>query len=219
MDGENGICSPDAAVQWHLLLYIISCILVFFVTISKNLYQIRATISSSTNLHASLVASMLLGTVTWRDSQPTGRKTNRFSHDIVEIDNNKTMEHLQNFSDCFLNSIQVIAIISLMVPILIPVVVSILLYDWFVMRKFLRLSRELKRLEAISHSPLDALFAESMSGISAIRAFRQEDRFVEMLCQKVDLANRYAWLLASEFQMSKPLSIVVDLPYRCDRCY
>lgn len=43
---------------------------------------------------------------------------------------------------------------------------------------YLRTSRELKRLDSVSRSPVYAHFQESLGGLSTIRAYRQQKRFV-----------------------------------------
>ena len=42
---------------------------------------------------------------------------------------------------------------------------------------YLRTSRELKRLDSVSRSPIYAHFQESLGGVATIRAYRQETRF------------------------------------------
>jgi ABC-type multidrug transport system fused ATPase/permease subunit len=47
----------------------------------------------------------------------------------------------------------------------------------FIQKYYLRTSRELKRLDSVSRSPIYAHFQESLSGISTIRAYGQTNRF------------------------------------------
>lgn len=47
-----------------------------------------------------------------------------------------------------------------------------------IMRYYLATSRELKRLDAVSRSPVFAWFSETLSGVSTIRAYGQQSRFI-----------------------------------------
>ena len=62
----------------------------------------------------------------------------------------------------------------------------------YIQRYYLRTSRELKRLDSVSRSPIYAHFQESLSGISTIRAFRQQQRFSMENEWRVD-ANQRAY--------------------------
>jgi ABC-type multidrug transport system fused ATPase/permease subunit len=61
---------------------------------------------------------------------------------------------------------------------------------------YLRASRDLKRIESIQRSPLYQQFGETLSGVSTIRAYGDERRFVRDNLQMVDDHNRpffYLW--------------------------
>lgn len=57
---------------------------------------------------------------------------------------------------------------------------------YYVQRYYLRTSRELKRLDSVSRSPIYAHFQESLGGISTIRAYRQQLRFAKENEWRVD---------------------------------
>jgi hypothetical protein len=49
---------------------------------------------------------------------------------------------------------------------------------------------QLQRLDAVSRSPIQAHFSESLNGATTIRAFQQSARFVNINDQLVDRNNR-----------------------------
>jgi ATP-binding cassette subfamily C (CFTR/MRP) protein 1 len=70
-----------------------------------------------------------------------------------------------------------LVVISVSTPPFIALIVPLAgMYLW-IQRYYLRTSRELKRLDSVSRSPIYAHFQESLGGISTIRAYRQTQRF------------------------------------------
>ena len=55
---------------------------------------------------------------------------------------------------------------------------------------YLNTGRDLRRMESNSHSPIFSGFSELLEGIVTVRAFSAEQRFLENLYTKVDLATR-----------------------------
>jgi ATP-binding cassette subfamily C (CFTR/MRP) protein 1 len=86
----------------------------------------------------------------------------------------------RTFNMLFVNSARAIftlAVISTSTPIFIALIVPLSAVYYWVQRYYLRTSRELKRLDSVSRSPIYAHFQESLGGITTIRAYRQQLRF------------------------------------------
>lgn len=86
----------------------------------------------------------------------------------------------RTFNMLFVNTARAtftLAVISASTPAFIILIIPLgVVYLW-IQRYYLRTSRELKRLDSVSRSPIYAHFQESLGGIATIRAFRQQLRF------------------------------------------
>ena len=109
----------------------------------------------------------------------------------------------------FVNSARAIftlAVISTTTPAFIALIVPLAAVYYWVQRYYLRTSRELKRLDSVSRSPIYAHFQESLGGITTIRAYRQQQRFAQENEWRGDAnlrayfpsinANRYVFLVS-----------------------
>lgn len=102
-------------------------------------------------------------------------------------------------------SISTVTIISIATPPFLALVVPLGFLYLYIQRYYLRTSRELKRLDSVSRSPIYAHFQESLGGISTIRAYQQQSRFIDENEWRVDAnlrayfpsinANRCAFIL------------------------
>ena len=70
-----------------------------------------------------------------------------------------------------------LVVISTSTPIFIALILPLSAVYYWVQRYYLRSSRELKRLDSVTRSPIYAHFQESLGGITTIRAYRQQLRF------------------------------------------
>lgn len=107
------------------------------------------------------------------------------------------MIHMMFVFDALVEMAQILGVIALCLPALILPFLPVVLLTAFFGARFLHVSRELKRLESLKKSPVFVLFSESLQGLSTIRAFRQENRFFQLCCARLDELNRchlYLWL-------------------------
>lgn len=106
------------------------------------------------------------------------------------------MDSIMAFFEKFLGIIQVVVIIAIAMPKLLIFLAPILVFTSWVAQQYFRVSREIKRLESIQKSPVFILFSETIHGLSVIRAFQQEERFMNICFQRIDNMNRcflYLW--------------------------
>jgi ATP-binding cassette, subfamily C (CFTR/MRP), member 1 len=88
------------------------------------------------------------------------------------------------------HSHSIVLVISYTAPFLILGLVPISALSWAVAKLYLNVSRELKRLDSVMKSPIYAHFTESVAGVSTIRAFAAQERFVRESFKRVDNCNR-----------------------------
>lgn len=84
-------------------------------------------------------------------------------------------------------------IVVVAVPVMVAVLVPLATTFYFLRRYFMNASREVKRLESTTRSPVYATFSASLKGLATIRAFKgAKERFLAKFNQEQD-ANSVWW--------------------------
>ncbi|KAH9270061.1 hypothetical protein BASA83_007891 [Batrachochytrium salamandrivorans] len=123
------------------------------------------------------------------DTTPLGRILNRFSKDQYTIDE-VLPRTFQGYFRTMFSVASVLAVNVLGSPLFLLFAIPLgALYSYF-QRFYLSTSRELKRLESISRSPVYAHFQETLNGVSSIRAYKQELRFIDTNEERLDYNQR-----------------------------
>ncbi|PVD27622.1 hypothetical protein C0Q70_12788 [Pomacea canaliculata] len=149
-------------------------------------------VAASKNLHRRLLASVLRSPMAFFDTTPIGRMVNRFSSDIETIDSSLPI-FLREFLYLGTRILVTVIVISINTPPFITVVFPMLILYYIVQSFYIPTSRQLKRMELVSRSPIYVHFSETISGGATIRAYRAVDRFIEESKRRVD-RNQSLWL-------------------------
>uniref|UniRef100_A0A8C2B3A7 Cystic fibrosis transmembrane conductance regulator n=1 Tax=Cyprinus carpio TaxID=7962 RepID=A0A8C2B3A7_CYPCA len=159
----------------------------------RGLIMFNVLVNSTETLHNRMFNSILRTPVHFFDVNPIGRILNRFSKDIGQLDSLLPWTFV-DFIQVFLQIIGVIAVASSVIPwILIPVI-PLLIAFLFLRRYFLQTSRDVKRIESTTRSPVFSHLSSSLQGLCTIRAFKAEERFQQAFDAHQDLHSE-AWFL------------------------
>nr|CAD7403901.1 unnamed protein product [Timema cristinae] len=136
-------------------------------------------------LHEALLKGVLRTPLWFFDTTPVGRILGRFSKDVDVLDTSLPQQ-ISDWVYCLYEVVATLFVISYSTPIFITIIVPIGVIYYFIQRFYVATSRQLKRLESISKSPIFSHFGESVTGAPTIRAYRVQDRFIHESEEKVD---------------------------------
>ncbi|KAI9791941.1 MAG: hypothetical protein M1816_003210 [Peltula sp. TS41687] len=137
---------------------------------------IFCSIEASRKLHEKMAQAIFRSPMSFFETTPAGRILNRFSSDIYRVDEVLA----RGFNVLFVYTMRAVftlVVISVGTPAFIALIIPLSAVYLYYQRYYLRTSRELKRLDSVTKSPVYAHFQESLGGITTIRAFRQQERF------------------------------------------
>uniref|UniRef100_U3CT39 Multidrug resistance-associated protein 1 n=1 Tax=Callithrix jacchus TaxID=9483 RepID=U3CT39_CALJA len=142
-------------------------------------------IFASRHLHLDLLDNVLRSPMSFFERTPSGNLVNRFSKELDTVDS-MIPQVIKMFMGSLFNVIGACIIILLATPIAAVIIPPLGLIYFFVQRFYVATSRQLKRLESVSRSPVYSHFNETLLGVSIIRAFEEQERFIRQSDLKVD---------------------------------
>jgi ABC-type multidrug transport system fused ATPase/permease subunit len=212
-NGVTAMSNSSTVDVWYYLgVYALLGLIYTFLSFLREIIVFAGSLKASREIHQALLYNVMRAKGRFFDSTPLGRIMNRFSKDLEAIDQEVAPVALVSFlcSICVLytniifqgmiHSLGSVIAIVILISIITPgfLAAGVLITGLYVLIGviYLRASRDLKRIESIQRSPLYQHFGETLSGISTIRAYGDERRFVRENLQKIDDHNRpffYLW--------------------------
>ncbi|KAM4788298.1 ATP-binding cassette sub-family C member 4 isoform 11-T11 [Cyanocitta cristata] len=193
-NGNNGTNETEPLdLNFYLGIYAGLTVATISFGIIRSLLVFRVLVNSGQNLHNKMFQSILKAPVLFFDRNPIGRILNRFSKDIGHLDDLLPLTFL-DFVQTLLQIFGVVAVAVAVIPwILIPLIPLFILFI-FLRRYFLDTSRDIKRLESTTRSPVFSHLSSSLQGLWTIRALKAEERFQKLFDAHQDLHSE-AWFL------------------------
>ncbi|XP_018359853.1 PREDICTED: multidrug resistance-associated protein 1 isoform X2 [Trachymyrmex cornetzi] len=149
------------------------------------IFLAKGTIFASKRIFEGTLQHVLHNPMSFFDRTPTGRVLSRLGKDIDVIDNILPIL-LRSWITCLFSVIATLFVISYSTPIFIVVILPIGAIYYFIQRFYVATSRQLKRLESVSRSPIYSHFSESVTGAQIIRAYGVQEQFIHESENRVD---------------------------------
>ncbi|KAI2473984.1 ATP binding cassette (ABC) transporter subfamily C member [Diabrotica virgifera virgifera] len=179
---STGLSSNETITNnfWHFSretsIYIYSGLIVLLViiTLVRSFTFFAVCMRASTRLHDNMFVSITRATMRFFNTNASGRILNRFSKDMGSID-----ELLPTaLIDCLqigLALLGIIVVVAVVTPFLMIPTVAIGIIFFFFRIFYLRTSRNIKRIEGTTRSPVFSHLNASLLGLTTIRAFQAEE--------------------------------------------
>ena len=192
---------PPGEQRYKSTLIIYGCLVfasVIFIHVRAVVFLL-VSLKCTERLHDNMVIAVLRAPVLFFDSNPLGRILNRFSEDIGCMD--------EILPQRFLLSIQLslLLLTTFTLPIvanpwLLIVFLPVAVLVGFITRYYLKTSRDLKRLEVASRSPVLSHLAETMNGVDTIRTRSRQRAFEDKFHRY--MFNMFWYMLQINFRYS-----------------
>ncbi|KAG8549737.1 hypothetical protein GDO81_019822 [Engystomops pustulosus] len=158
------------------------------------------TVRASRLLHTQLLRNILHVPMEFFDTTPTGRIVNRFAKDIFTVDETIPMS-FRSWIACILGVISTLFMICFATPIFAAVIVPLAILYYFIQRFYVTTSRQLRRLDSVTRSPIYSHFGETVSGLSVIRAYGHQQRFLQHNEDTLDINQKsvYSWIVSNRW--------------------
>ncbi|KAJ7381467.1 hypothetical protein OS493_001605 [Desmophyllum pertusum] len=173
---KSGIIANNPSNNFYILVYVLSSLGFFAGILIKTYLFVHFTLKASSRLHDKVFHKVSRASMAFFDTTPTGRILNRFSKDLDEID-----IHLPfNIEASTLNIVRILISIGMIATAfpwfligLAPLVVVFVLIN----RVFNRSSRQLKRMDGITRSPIYSHLTATVQGLSTLHAYNKMPEF------------------------------------------
>ncbi|CBN77893.1 conserved unknown protein [Ectocarpus siliculosus] len=183
------------------------------VSLFRAVLTFFSLVKASHRLHDRMLKRVVRAPVLFFDSNPVGRILNRFTKDMHFMDDLLPMT-LYDFIICSFMVTGGTLIIFFVNPWVVLSMVPAMWYFLYLMSFYMKTSREAKRLEAVTRSPVYSQLSETLDGLVTIRAFGKQDRFLSQFTERVNMNTRayFAWVYTARwlgFRMDMVVIIVL----------
>ncbi|KAJ8918454.1 hypothetical protein NQ315_008151 [Exocentrus adspersus] len=159
-----------------------SCVIIYsclvftsvIITVSRSIGFFRYCMTASRRLHNQMFSKIVYATMRFFNTNPRGRILNRFSKDIGAVDETLPITIVDTIQ-IGLSVLAITIVIGSLNPwIFLPTIIVLVIF-YCIRLVFLATSRDIKRVEAVTRSPIFTHLSASLEGLTTIRAFGAQE--------------------------------------------
>ncbi|KAF2474335.1 P-loop containing nucleoside triphosphate hydrolase protein [Lindgomyces ingoldianus] len=195
MDAGFTTTNSEVDSGYFLAVYAILGLVFMFITFLREGFLFGGSLAASYRVHQKLIEAVTHAKFRFFDQTPLGQLMNRFSKDIESVDQEVAPVAI-GVVHCLASIITIVILISVITPGFLIAGVFITVLYTLIGRFYINSSRDLKRLESVHRSPLYQQFGETLSGMTTIRAYGDQRRFIRENVHKINTQHRpfiYLW--------------------------
>lgn len=182
--------SEGYAPGFYILVYAVLSFGQVLVTLTNSFWLITSSLNAARRLHDSMLNAILRAPMVFFHTNPIGRVINRFSKDLGDIDRN-VAGMLNNFLTQLWQLLSTFVLIGIVSTVSLWAIMPLLILFYAAYLYYQSTSREVKRLDSITRSPVYAQFGEALNGLSSIRAYKAYDRMASINGKSMDNNIRF----------------------------
>ncbi|XP_063697681.1 probable multidrug resistance-associated protein lethal(2)03659 [Culicoides brevitarsis] len=178
---------------FDLYAFALIILLTIVVSLGRSFVFFNAAMKASANLHNAMFMGISRASMYFFNTNPSGRILNRFSKDMGQVDEILPAIMI-DMIQIFLTLVGIVTVVAIVNPwYILPTAVLVVLF-YFLRVFYLKTSIDIKRIEAITRSPIYSHLGASLSGLSTIRAFKAEQMLIDEFDAHQDLHSSAFYL-------------------------
>ncbi|XP_015437296.1 PREDICTED: probable multidrug resistance-associated protein lethal(2)03659 [Dufourea novaeangliae] len=196
---ETSIDTSDLSSTYsYLYIYTAIIVGIFTIGITRSLIFYKVCILCSQKLHDMAFSALIRTGMRFFDTNPSGRILNRFSKDMGAIDELLPKAILDAGQICMMMVGSLVVSCSVNPLFLIPILFLGFVFYW-IRKVFLKTSKNIKRMEGVTRSPVFTHLNATLNGLSTIRAYCAQDILKKEFdkLQDVHTSTVYMYIVAS----------------------
>ncbi|XP_001604413.2 multidrug resistance-associated protein 4 isoform X1 [Nasonia vitripennis] len=156
-------------------IYVYSAVVfsIFFIGMIRSITFYNICLSCNQRIHDLVFGALIRAKMRFFDTNPSGRILNRFSKDMGAIDE-LLPKAMLDAGQIILAMVGAIVVACAVNPIFLVPLCAIAIVFFFIRRVYLKTSKNVKRLEGMTRSPVFTHLNATLNGLSTIRAYNAE---------------------------------------------